>query len=296
MLPLFVLCLVLFYTFQSLFTRLYNINYAPSDRSMTTSVFAICFGGFIGLSTLIANGFSFTPAWQTVLWGVANAFMLWLYNVSMIKAGDRGSYAFMMVTAVVGAIVVPLVVDALFMGETVTALQGAAIALMLCSFVVMNARGMSLETLRGASGGYYMWCGLLFMANGLYATIMNVQQGTMGSEQSPEMIVITYLGMALIVVALECFRGGAKKLAAGFAMGKKSALFVLGCVIVATLASNLLLYTLSLMNASILYTIENGGVLVLSAIFSCIFFREKLHWEQMVGIGMAVASIVMISL
>ena len=45
-----------------------------------------------------------------------------------------------------------------------------------------------------------------------------------------------------------------------------------------------------------LYTIDNGGVLVMSAICSCIFFKEKLHLNQIIGIILATVSIVMISL
>jgi len=292
-LVILLVLLVLFYTFQSLFTRMFSMNYAGPDQSQSTSVFAICFGGFIGLATFFFRGMTFHPAWQTVLWGIANAFMLWLYNVSLIESGNRGSYAFLMIASMFGAIVVPLFVDVVFMGETLTALQSAAIVLMLISFVVMNMRGLSLK---GAPGSYYMWCGLLFMANGLYATIMNVQESMMGSAQSTEMIVITYLGTALIVVLFHLLRGKHRELFAGFRMGKKAALFALGSCVVATLASNMLMYLLGLMNTSVLYTIDNGGVLVMSAICSCIFFKEKLHWNQILGIALATASIVMISL
>ena len=79
-------------------------------------------------------------------------------------------------------------------------------------------------------------------------------------------------------------------------MGKKAALFALGSCVVATLASNMLMYLLGLMNTSVLYTIDNGGVLVMSAICSCVFFKEKLHWNQILGIALAAISIVMISL
>ncbi len=291
-LAILLLLLVLFYTFQSLFTRLFSIHY-KGDQAMSTSVFAICFGGVIGVSTLAAGGFSYQPLWQTLLFGVANAFMLWLYNVSLIQSGNRGSYAFLMIASMFGAIVVPLFVDVAFMGETLTLVQSAAIALMLVSFVVMNLKGLSLK---GASGAYYLWCALLFTANGMFATLMNLQQGMMGSEQSSEMIVTTYLGTVLIVSLFHLLRGEMPKLVKGFRMGKKAALFALGSSAVATLASNMLLYLLSQMSASVLYTIDNGGVLVMSALASCVVFREKLKLNQLLGIALATVSIVMISL
>ncbi len=291
-LAILLVLLVLFYTFQSLFTRLFSIHY-KGDQSISTSVFAICFGGVIGLSTLAAGGFSFAPLWPTLAFGALNAFMLWLYNVSLIESGNRGSYAFLMIASMFGAIVVPLFVDVVFMGESLTVLQSAAIALMLLSFVVMNMKGLSLK---GASGAYYMWCALLFLANGMFATLMNLQQGMMGPEQSSEMIVTTYLGMVVIVCVFHLLRGEMPKLLSGFKMGRSAALCALGSSIVATLASNMLLYLLSQMSASVLYTIDNGGVLVMSALASCVVFQEKLKPNQLAGIALATISIVMISI
>ena len=292
MLAALVALIVLLYTFQSLFSKLFSMNYAGSDNSQSTAVFSICFGGFIGLATLVVNGFAFAPTWMTVGWGLLNAVMLWLYNTSLIKAGNLGSYAFAMISNLFGAIILPLLVGVFFLGESLTVLQGVAIALMLVSFIVMNVRSISLK---GASGTYYFWCAALFVANGLYATIMNVQQELSAGMQNTEMLAISYIGSALVVIVVQLVRGQIRPLVNGFRMGKKSALFTLACCIVATVASNMLLYLLGFMDSSVLYTIENGGVLVLSAIFSCILFKEKLRWEQILGILIATASIVMLS-
>jgi len=293
MLAVLVALIVLLYTFQSLFTKLYSLHYEGPANGQSTAVFSICFGGFIGLATLAANGFSFAPTWQTVGWGLLNAVMLWLYNASLIKAGERGSYAFVMIANLFGAIILPMLVGIFFLGEKLTALQALAIGLMLVSFVVMNARSISFK---GASGAYYFWCAALFVANGLYATIMNVQQELSAGMQNTEMLAISYIGSALVVLIAQAVRGQLRPLAAGFRMGKKSALFTLSCCIVATIASNMLLYLLSQMDSSVLYTIENGGVIVMSAIFSSILFKEKMRWEQVLGIVIATVSIVLLSL
>lgn len=292
MLAVLVALIVVLYTFQSLFTKLYSMNYKGPANGQATAVFSICFGGFIGLATLVANGFAFAPTWMTVGWGLLNAVMLWLYNTSLIKAGERGSYAFVMISNLFGAIILPMLVGVFFLGESLTAVQGVAIALMLVSFVVMNARSISFK---GASGAYYFWCAALFVANGLYATIMNVQQELSAGMQNTEMLAISYIGSALVVVVVQLVRGQIRPLAEAFRMGKKSALFTLACCIVATVASNLLLYLLGFIDSSVLYTIENGGVIVLSALFSCLIFKEKLRWEQIVGIVIATVSIVLLS-
>lgn len=297
MIILLVSIMVLCYTCQSLFTRLFSANYQGKDATLSSPVFAVCFGGFIGLATLLISGFSFAPAWPTVLFGLLNAAMLILYNTSLIEAGNRGSYSFLMIANLFGGIIVPLFVRVIFYGATLNSLQIIAVILMLISFVVMNARSLSLK---GAGGSYYIWCALLFLANGLYSTIMDIQPQTMSNmglpAQRTEMIAISYLGMALVSLAIEWMKGGKKRIVTGFSMGKKSALFALSCGIVATLASNLLLTLVTQVPSTILYTIDNGGVLVLSILCSFVIFKEKPTWEQVLGMVMAVASIIMISL
>ena len=56
-----------------------------------------------------------------------------------------------------------------------------------------------------------------------------------------------------------------------------------------------MLYVLTLVDATVLFTIDNGGVLVLSVLYSRFFFREKLAPVQIAGIALATGSIVMLS-
>ena len=293
MLAVLVAVMVLFYSFQSLFTRLYSANYEGPDAGQSTTVFSICYGTFIGLATLIVGGFVFSPSWQTILFGVLNALMLMLYNRSMIESGNRGSYSFLMIAAMFGGIMVPLVVGVAFLGETITLIQGVAIVLMLISFVVMNARGISFK---GASGSYYLWCFLLFLSNGLYSVVMNLQTTFMAGAERTEMLSILFLTSALLVAVPKLIKGEGKQLLQSFRMGKKAALFLLICCASATAAANLLLYNLTQMDASILYTIDNGGVLVFSVLYSFLLFKERPRWEQWAGIAMALISIVLINL
>jgi len=47
---------------------------------------------------------------------------------------------------------------------------------------------------------------------------------------------------------------------------------------------------------TILYTVDNGGVFVLSAIYSVIFFKEKIDKFKLIGMILAVLSIVALAL
>ena len=256
-------------------------------------MFSVCYGVFIAAASFLLGGMTFAPSWQTILLGLLNAGMLILYNTSIIEAGNRGSYSFLMVASMFGGILVPMAIGLIFLGETLSGLQIVAVLMMLVSLVLMNVRSISFK---GASKSYYLWCIALFFANGLYGAINNLQTQVMDGAQRTEMLTILYLCSALAVIITECVKGQGKQLLSGFKMGKKSVLFMVITCLSATAAANLLLYILTLMSSSVLYTIDSGAVLVLSIIYSLVLFKEKPTWEQVVGMGIAVASIVLINI
>ena len=259
-----VTLMILFFSFQSLFTRLYSANYAGPDAGKATPVFSVCYGVFIALASFLVGGMTFAPSWQTILLGLLNAGMLIFYNTSIIEAGNRGSYSFLMVASMFGGILVPMAIGLLFLGETLSGLQVVAVVMMLISLVLMNVRTISFK---GASRSYYIWCIVLFFANGLYGAINNLQAQVMNGAERTEMLTILYLASALAAIATELVKGQGKQLVQGFKMGRKSAIYMVITCLSATAAANLLLYILTLMSSSVLYTIDSGAVLVLS---SCI--------------------------
>jgi len=192
-----------------------------------------------------------------------------------------------------GGILVPMAIGLLFLGETLSGLQVIAVLMMLVSLVLMNVRTISFK---GASRSYYIWCIVLFFANGLYGAINNLQTQVMDGAQRTEMLTILYLCSALAAIGMEVFRGQGKQLADGFRMGRKSAVFLVITCLSATAAANLMLHILTLMPSSVLYTIDSGAVLVLSILYSLVLFKEKPAWEQVAGMVIAVVSIVLINI
>ena len=287
-----IFLVVVVFTLQSLFLKLFSASYASKDAAATSTVFSVAYGLFVGAVTLAVAGFRFAPSPVTLLLGALNAVALFGFNLSMIQASRLGSYSFQMLSSLFGGILVPMIYGAAVLGEALTAMQLAAVGLMLVSFVLMNLRGL---TFRGSSPAFLMWCGILFLSNGFYGVLMNEQQYRMAGAQRNEMIMLTFFGMACLTAVIQLFRDP-KLLITGFRMSKKSALFLILCCAVAALGAHMTLYILTLVDQTILYTADNGGVLVLSVILSRVLFREKLTRWQLVGIALATASIVMLSL
>lgn len=282
--------LVLLYTLQSCFCKLYTMTTKHEEAS--TPVFNAIFGSVIGVVTLFLYGFSFHPSPVTWCLGIANALLLFLYNTSLIGAARSGSYAFLNIVSLFGCILVPMLSSMLLFEDRLTGWQLAAVALMLLSFVVMNGRGL---TLSGTRGKYMVFCILLFFSNGFFAAILDVQQRLSAGAERGEMVMISYLGTMLLSVLYVAVTQK-RKFVTSFSVGGKAFLFALSSGAVAVAAVNLLLYLLNQISATVLYSINNGGVLLLSVLFAAGFLREKLSGMQILGILGAIVSIVILSL
>lgn len=292
MVALLVFVMVILYSWQSLFCKLFSANYRCDDASLTSGVFSISYGLFIGLATFLLAGGRFSPSPLTLLFGLMNAVTLLIYNTSMIQAGRTGSYSFQMISMLFGGIVVPMIFNILFLGDSLTLIHFLAILLMLVSFVVMNLDGLSLK---GNSRRFIFWCVALFLSNGMYSVFLNLQKINANGAERNEMIMLTFLGMAVLYAIMLGVKNP-RALAQGFRFSKKTLVYLLICCISATLACHMMLYMLTLVDATILFTVSNGGILVLSVLYSCILFKEKLSRNQLIGMLLSAVSMVALSL
>lgn len=284
---------VLAFSFQSLFTKLYMDEYNNCDREMAEPVFSAVYGLFIAIASLCTGGGAFSPSFQTIVFGLMNGIVLLVYNYSIIKAGKLGSYSFMMIMNMFGGIIVPIIVGVLFLNETLSLMQIVAIMIMLVAMTIMN---MEKGCMRGFDKGYLLWCIILFMANGLYGALMNTQATVRNGNERTEMLVILFAFSSLTAISKEIICGRGARMLSGLRMGRKSFVYLLICCVSATAGANLILFLFSKMDAGVICTINNGGVLILSFLYSFILFKEKPNHRQAFGMILAVISIVLVNI
>lgn len=282
-----LLVMAVLYSFQSLFCRMYT----NARNGEGAAHFTVVYASFAGICTLAVNGFSYAPSRITVLLGLINALVLLTYNVSMVKCGALGSYAFMMICVLSGGILVPMLYDAVYLNYAFSGLQIAAVVLIIAAFIIMNLDGVRAKK----NMRYLMWCAILFVVNGLYGVFMNLQQTLMQFTQRNEMIITTFLGMGVMMAGFELIVHR-KSFLNGFTMEKKAVVPMVLSSLSATLAVNMLMWVMKSVNVTVLSVVNNGGVLVLSAVFAFTLFKEKMEKHTVVGILMACASIVMLSI
>ena len=282
--------IILLYSLQTLFCTLYNHRY-PGKAEWAAPAFCAMEGAFITLITWALNGFRFQASPPTLLFGCLNALVLLGYNSSLMAAGKRGSYAFFNMSLLYGAILVPMAYSNLFLQEGTTPVQWVGVGLMLIAFLLMNWEGKTEKT---AKKGFYLFCALLFLFNGLYSVFLKMQSVACENE-SAEMIMLTFglMGLSALIQLAVTQKGSIPR---AFYQNKRSLPPLIACLLSAGLAVNGLVAVLPRVNSVVLYTVENGGVLLLSFLYAVTLFHEKPTLQKVAGVAIAVVSITLLSI
>lgn len=277
----YIFILILLYTGQSFFCKLYTEKY-PGDPDATTPVFSVTSGFITAASAFVfALCMGFHWNWQIVTMGLVNSLILAIYNFSMVKASERGPYSIQMTLMLSGGIIIPALFSYIY-GKGLEPLGWLFIAVIAASILLVSKKkGEGLF-----SGGWQFWafCIALFVFNGLYGSIMahqSVYWVTAASKN--ELIVCTFGFSALINTALGFYQRK-NKFVSDFKQSKLSLISLL--LSSAFTASAVILLTVLInsgMSTDILFTFDNAGVLLFSVLFSFIVFKEKLSWLNLVG-------------
>lgn len=281
---LLIALVVILYTLQSLFTRLYTDHY-PGDKSLTTPVFAVVCGIIVTVVSFIFSGFTFSCSWMTVLLGVINAVILYGYDAFIIKASATGPYSILMTFSLTGGIVVPAIVSWLFFNVPFSWVQLISILIIFGSVLMISKKDDELENREEHTKHktfFLIICTLLGLANGMYGVLLNTQQELTGVAQKEEMVAITFAGAAVISLVQLLIKEKSNTLKA-FRQTKLSLLYLLLTAAVSALAINALVIALDGIDTTLVYTFDNAGVLLLSAIASAVFFKEKLSKLNVIG-------------
>ena len=287
---LLMIVIIFLYSFQTLFCKLYTDRY-PGRAELASPVFCVLEGVCVALITFAFGGFKFALSPFTLLMGCLNAAALFAYNMSLIKAGSRGSYAFMNVVMLFGGLSVPSVYGAVFLNEGFSVPKILGIVAVLAACVLMNLEDIKLKN---TPLSYYLFCGILFIANGMYGTFVKMQT-IHKDDQKQEMIMLTFL-LTSVIAFIQLAAAEKKNTLQAFKLNTRCIIPLIACIIVAGLAVNLLVYLLPMLDTAVFYTVENGGVLVLSALYSVLFFKEKLRPVKAAGILVAVVGITVMSI
>lgn len=288
---LLVLCAITCSTVQCFFNKLYSGAYQV-ECGDSSAVFSTLYGLIVGLIVLCVNRFTFSASAVTWTLGLLAGVSIFFFNLASINAAKRGPFAFQSIMMLFGSVLMALLASVFYWGETMRGTQLAGIGVMLAAFVALNSKGLNP---RGARKGYMGWVAALFLSNGAYGVLMDAQQRLCHQAESNEMIIVCFLSASLI--SLLCLLlGKRREFFSGFRMGAKAARFMLISSTAAAGAVYLKMVLLGMISVSILYTVQNGGIMVSLAVLSTLVLKEKLSRGTVTGIALALISIVLLGL
>ena len=283
-----MIAIVLLYTAQSFLTRLYSARY-PGNAENASPVFSIISGITVAVVSVAVCGFHFEASALTWLLGVVNALALILYNATIIKASQSGPYSVLMVFSIAGGIIIPALIGALAFGDNLTPLKIVCILVVLACVYLISDKGEETKARRG----FWLAVSGLAVGNGLYGSLLDVQQRLTSVGEKEEMIAITFAVCALISLAMLAFKLKSRTVSA-LKQTKMSALFLIATSLVAAGAVHVLTFVIGLIDLAVLYTFYCSGVLMLSVLCSALFFKEKLSVKNIIGcVVMSVALVFM---
>ncbi len=288
---LLILLMILIYTCQTFFCKLYSDRY-PGRSDMSSVVFSVVSGTAVALTTLAFAGFSFHPKPLTVLLGVINAAIIFSYNTVLIATSARGPYSVVSVFNAAGGILMPIVVALIF--KDFNHYKWFVIAVILLAVYLVTSKKGSNTT--SVTRSFLFLCPLLAVVNGSYGAMLDLQQRLTGEGDKDEMLVITYLGVVIASLAVGYIRRR-KAFISDFRQTKSSLIFMLVSSACTATAANLLVILLSsgLVDSTTLLTFKQSGILVCSVLASAIVLKEKISIKNILGILLMCACLVTLS-
>ena len=275
--------LIIVSTCQSILTRFYSTSY-PGREDLCSPIFTVVSGFTLVLVTFCLAGFRFEASQTTLILVLCNALALVLYNTSMLKASANGPYSVTVVFMIAGGIVIPAIVTAFF-GDDLSWVKILAITVVLISVYMISYKdGESYKNKKL----FFLSCAGLAVGNGVYGSIIDAHfrlttpTGLTTSPEGTELLIVTYFGAALISAVMLFFKARGD-LPALKKQSKTSVIFLIAASIIIAASVNLVVYTIGFVDTTILYTFDNSCVFLLSVLFSCLVFKERLTKLNAIG-------------
>ena len=299
-----VVGMIVLYTLQSLLTKLYTDSY-PGEQEMASSVLTVVSGMSVAIITFFCFSLCrFTLNGLSILIGVLNAFALFGYNYFIVRASGSGPYSVVMMFNVAGGIVIPIIA-ALIMGwdgswgtTAQIVLNSVCLIAIFTAVYLVSKKPESAEERQGISVKFLLSCFGLGVCNGIYGLFLTLQQQTVsagGEGNRDEMIIVTFLTAAILAFVTGMVRTKGKFIP-HFRQNRRSLCYLIATSIVFTLAINLIVIIIPHFDTTILYTLDNSSVLIMSVLISAIFFGEKLSTKNIIGIALMCTALVSMNL
>ena len=287
----FIILAVACFAAQFAFTKLYE---GAAGRAATSSLVMLIGTSLVGaLIFFCAGGFSVRFSPVSTIWAAILAVIMIPYYMIGIKVLSLGSLAIYSMFMMLGGMLVPFFYGIIFLNEGISV--GKAIGTVLLTvFIVLQAIWQRSPGGENKGGGskylFFILCLAIFFINGMTGVVAKAHSVSAGAVDEMS-FTATYCTMtaalSLVALLITPSKNGQGKIAI-----IKNALSAKPLLIMALLGASayggsfLQLLAASKVPASVQFPLVSGGVIVLSALVSLLFFKEKIskkEWISVIG-------------
>ena len=279
----FLFLIIVLYTFQNFFCKKFSLSY-NGDSKDTTPVFTVVGGFVVVLVTFFFAGCKFSAQPATIILGLVNAAALYFYNDFLLKGSLCGPYSVLTVFAVFGGITLPAIVKWLGFGDKMTGPAMCFVVIIMVAVYLMSKKPTDENTdaINKISPKFLLFSIGMYVTNGCYASILAAQQSLTGEAEKEELVMVTFAVGALASL-VKMLMGKTNVVMAMKMSGKAFVNLMIYAFSAAFAINSLVIIMLLDINIGVLLAVQNAGVMLLSVVFSMIFFKEKLTKLNVVG-------------
>lgn len=265
--------------------RYYQVQ---TEQGHAGARFSITAGLFSIIIMLAMNGFLPEFSWYSFINAFIKAFSCFAYTLLgfwLMKCGKMVLYTLFLMS---GGMLIPAVWGWCFLGDPILVQRVIGTAVILLAIVISNANIEKTDIkVLGA-------CVAVFFLNGCVSVLSKLHQSNVTYEIVSTTGYALYsamlsFAMSLVYFAIIC-SGKEQNRDPVFVSTKRQRLIRIGIVAVysllGTISSLLQLEGAKNLPASVLYPMITGGSVVLTGIFSLLFFGEKPSKREWLGIGL----------
>lgn len=278
------------FVLQTLSLKLQRAEYLP-QKLLANGAFSLLAAAVMGVGRLIVPAMfavSKTTFWYGIAFGVLFALTILFYNLAI--ASGPLSYTTFYFSA---SMLVPALAGVALFGEPLTVSLCLAVGLFLAAFWCLSG---SSDGKKLSNPRWLLLCLLSFLCNGLCAVVQKGQQNATGGTQAAGLMLVGFcVAACCYFVAYLLLRSRqpapAQKASTLLAQNKLAILLLaLGSV-----GGNLLLTHLAgTSNASYLFPLVQGSIIVGVTVCSRLFFGERIAVRGKLGVALGLVAIVVI--
>lgn len=266
-----------------------------STRLILCVIIGLCLFLFSGIQSNIDS----TILIISILNGIANAAFLlsWLFAVK------SGAYLFVDICLTAGGIMLPCMCDALLLGGIITPIQYIGIVIMIFAVLVMNSYNFTV-TKKKVTFGNILLLACVALSNGIMGFCAKLfayhkSMVDINCDLSAFSLLTFLFACILLLIALPIIckiqKAKIKDCVKSFPFKK---LWVYLVLIALFLFFNSYLTTLTntyIENTVLIYPLQFGSNLILSAIMAVTIFKEKINFRSILGMVLITVSIILIN-